>query len=235
MCVLPLKAYDGAIDVILDLTLLSPNFGLGWYLSYLLIWYVVFWVLHRFVRDNKTRLIVMSVITIALMVYYGFKSGIRFEQSFAFPLGVMMANYEDKSKKFFKGGVVVALLAVGVVLLGIKQTSYVRNMPEIILNILNLVMKESVGIGLVMGVVVVSESRNWIRTKDILIKILTPIGLASYELYLVHGYALGIFNLKYSKWLLVAMFIGISVVVTALLYIIDKKVSSALKKALLMI
>ena len=86
-----------------------------------------------------------------------------------------------------------------------------------------------------MGVVVVSESRNWIRTKDILIKILTPIGLASYELYLVHGYALGIFNLKYSKWLLVAMFIGISVVVTALLYIIDKKVSSALKKALLMI
>lgn len=127
------------------------------------------------------------------------------------------------------------MLAIGIILLGLKQTSYVRNMPEIILNILNLVMKESVGIGLVMGVVIVSESKKLVKVKEVLIKILTPIGFSSYERYLVHGYALGIFNLGYSKWLLVAMFIGISVVGSAMLYIIDKKVSTYFRKSLLMV
>ena len=231
ICVLPLKAYDGALDVFLDLTLVSPNFSLGWYLNYLLLWYVVFWVLHRFIGDDKnTRLIVMCIITVGLMVYYGFKSGLRFEQSFAFPLGVVMANYEDKAKKVFKGRVVIILLAVGVILLGLKQTSYVRNLPDLLLNILNLVMKESVGIGLVIGTVVVFESKNWISIKGSLVKILVPIGLASYELYLVHGYALKIFDLSISKELSVLIFIGISMVGTTLFYFVENKIVARLKR-----
>ena len=225
-----LKNYDGVIDVILDLSLISPNFGLGWYLSYLLLWYVVFWVLHRFIGNKNARLILLGIVTIGFMVYFGITSGIRFEQSFAFPIGVVMANYEEQSKKFFKSRIVVGLLATGAILLGLKQTSYVRNMSEMVINILNLVMKESVGIGLVMGVVVIEEMARCGKEKELICKVLTPIGLASYELYLVHGYALKIFELDYTKWLLVAVFIGISVTGTTVLYFVDKTIAGGFKK-----
>lgn len=234
---LPTKSYfapfelDKLQDLILDLTLVKPYFGLGWYLSYLVLQYILFWGLHKVIKNTKTRLAILALISVLFAMYFNRMSYIRFEQAFSFTAGVLIADYESVMEKyFFRKEVIFVLLISGIFLLGIKQVNFVREMSQTVLNILNLFIKEFIGMGLVVAVIVFKKYNisNWLIS--ILNSVITLLGRISYELYLAHGYALMVFKLNLSKFVGVIVFIECTIAGTLFLYYINKKISVLLKK-----
>lgn len=68
----------------------------------------------------------------------------------------------------------------------------------------------------------------------ILIKrILTPVGKASFELYLVHGYALSVFSVGWGKGLCVLAFLAISIAGTIVFHIFNSWLGKTLKGKLI--
>lgn len=74
------------------------------------------------------------------------------------------------------------MLATGIAFLALKQLPAVREAPDIIMNIVQFMIKLPAGLGLMQMV--------WLLSKHLNTKILTYIGLFGYELYIIHGYIL---------------------------------------------
>lgn len=92
-------------SILLDFTLLRPLFRLGWYLNYLLLWYIVFWVVNKGIEKftksviDKERVVLWCVIAVILAVYFNYHSYIKFEQSLSFLAGIIIAYYPETIRK----------------------------------------------------------------------------------------------------------------------------------------
>lgn len=109
-----------------------------------------------------------------------FDKGLQAEQSFSFLLGVLVSdNHEKAFKKItdFRG--IAFLLVLGIMLLGLKQVSAIRVFEDTAIWWgIQLIMKVSVAIALI-GMVYVQ--RSFFNNRMV-----SSIGLISYEIYLVH-------------------------------------------------
>ena len=214
-------------DFILDILLIRPQCPLGWYLNYLILWYITFWLINFcFDKLKITRWKAAAFIIISLFyaMYYQNKSALRFEQSFSFIIGVFMAYCPlMQGKKINKKIFIIIFYSIGILLLGMKQISYIRTQSKQVLLILDLIFKTSFALA-----IIVSIQYMWViklsfigKCKSILIKAMIPLGLSSYELYLIHGYALKCYELPIPKWQSTLSTIISTVFGTALLYCID--------------
>lgn len=116
-------------DFIMDILLIRPRFGLGWYLNYLLVWYILFWSTHIFpFKTNKSRLIWMSAFALIFAGINTQISDLRFEQSFSFIMGMLAAIYLEKQprRSYIKADIVTSI--IGFVMLAIKQIPTFRNL-----------------------------------------------------------------------------------------------------------
>ena len=216
------------VDVIGDITLFRPQFMLGWYLNYLLLWYIVFWIVNSLNISEKNKWRIFGTIAIVLAIYFNFNSSIRFEQSLSFLTGILIAK-KNLKKYITKLNGIMALVAA-IIILAIKQTGYIRQQSQTILNIVDLLIKNFALIGiLILGYILF----NSLRKQNGILKCLEKIGVISYELYLVHGYALGIFNLDYSTLLCIILFLSVSLGGAVILWIIDKFICNHVKNWLL--
>ena len=165
------------LDFALDLTCLRPLYSKGWYLSYLFLWYAVFYLVRRVrVLDRFRRPIFLAV----SVVFFFIHPEIRAEQAFSFFCGLMISEY--KPHKLLKLRNAIALTGFGVVFLAVKQLPAVRAMPTVLVNFVQLCIKLPVGLGLMM--------LAWFLFRRFTAKPLYAVGVISYELYLVHGYVL---------------------------------------------
>lgn len=109
---------------------------------------------------------------------------LRAEQAFAFATGLALSEYKnrDKLKSIINWKSGSILLICGCIFLALKQMSFIRNAPQTIFNLIQLMIKLPCGLGAGFWIVSIKKRCN--------LKLFNFIGTISYELYLVHGYVI---------------------------------------------
>lgn len=163
------------IQDILFIRWLNPN---GWYMQYLAVCYILFYIGMKYIDNKKVRMGLWCIIAFCSFILCG---NLRAEQAVSFVLGLVVAEkYEYIEKITPKRKVVmsVLLLLVGLILLSIKQIPVVRVQPQLLISFINLLMKSSF-----MLAVILATTRLCFR-----INLIVFIGEISYPFYLIHGY-----------------------------------------------
>lgn len=180
------------IEIIKDLTFLEPKFRLGWYLNYLLVWYIIFWMFYKLCTRYRLKLNSTLIVSFwfSVSVIIGFHyvdiSSIRYEQTFSFFIGVIMSYFPDKIYRFISNKKWLIWILLGILFLGIKQIHYVRELPAVMYVNIDLIIKTAISFG-IMGYIVLTD---FVYTE----RSISLLGKYSYELYLVHGSLLLMFN-----------------------------------------
>ncbi len=169
------------LDFVLDITCVKPIYGNGWYLQYLLGWYIVFWIVMKvpFLQKHKYSILLLVSAFIFFLSY-----GLAAEQALSFVSGVVFAEYKDNEllKKHLNFKTSVGLLLIGVLALAFKQIDFVRNSPELCVKAVQLLIKLPIGIFIVYAIYQIGQKVS--------LNGLAYIGTLSYEMYLVHGFVL---------------------------------------------
>lgn len=217
ICTIPLREWNGVHSFILDLFLIKPQHPLGWYMNYLLLWYITFWAVRKYIKkiDQSVLLFVISCI---YAVLFFFISAIRFEQSFSFFMGLSLALFIPKKIDKRKLWIYVfGLFSIAVTCLLMKQIPLIRvsEYSSYLLEILDLLIKFSSVYAIMIFACCLSNKVN---------KSLLCIGGLSYELYLVHGYALNIWQTDLSGFAVIALFTIITIAGTFLFQYVNSRI-----------
>lgn len=166
-----------SLDFVLDITCLNTYY---WYVSYNVLWYILFYFVMRISLLQKHKIIVLITFAVLSFIIFCNISPIRAEQSLSFPLGVILAEIklQNKDLKLFNISYSVIFLFIGVAFLAIKQLSFIRSSPVYIFCTVELIVKLFIGAGSI-GVI-------YFVLKYLKLKPLYWLGTISYELYLVH-------------------------------------------------
>ncbi len=177
-------------DFVLDVLFIKPKYAHGWYLSNLIMWYAIFYIVRRITLINKYRIHVFLIISI---ISFLLLSEIRAEQSLSFFTGVFLSEHKNdlRIKKWFqwKGGSI--LILIGAFALGVKQFDLIRSGPQIIFNLIQLMIKLPCGLGIMLII--------WELGKHMNLRFFNLIGIVSYEIYITHGYVLGAVTHTYTQ------------------------------------
>lgn len=210
---------------IMDITLLKPLFPLGWYLNYLMLMYISFWIIKKaFNKDTSLIFVLLSVVFGA--VFFFTNNGIRFEQSLAFPIGLLLANVkEGRLEKFFDVRFGLCLIIVAIFFLAIKQIPIIRIDYKSMIFVLDLFVKTFFSCGILMIFYSFYKANKVVKVFNIY----KMLGKYSYELYLVHGYALCVFSYFYCGEAL-CLFLTITIMGVSFLVYIERKTIDSFNK-----
>lgn len=219
---------NGVTDVktiLLGIIFVKPAIPYGWYFQYLLIWYMVFWI-YGFVYSGKWK---WTILLTCAAISFCFLPEIMAEQSISFIAGVFLAIKEEQflkditeNKKVF---ISLGLMLLGIVALGIKQFETVRNAPQIIFNVVQLLIKLPIAIGIIM--LVLSRYVN----ANVKFRGLYLLGSISYELYLLHGMCINSIRSTGAVYIMIALLI--SIILACLLKVINELLEKNLKNLLI--
>lgn len=212
-------------DFLGDIFCIRPLYANGWYLSYLVLWYVIFYTVKRLKVLRNRELTIFCCVSIVMFFGYTYlqKSPIRAEQSFAFVFGIFLSKMKDRKfiKKIISVRMMVFCLCIGMIALAIKQLPVVRIAPQVIYNLVEMLIKIPCGFGVMQ--------LTWILSKKINVKMFVWIGTIAYELYILHGYVLSYVDVNWTGWMIfmVASFGG-----AGLLYKVRKMYEPYLKRSI---
>lgn len=185
-------------DFLLDIFCIKPLYANGWYLSYLVLWYVIFYAVKRLEVLRERELTVFFCISIVMFFAYTYwqNSPIRAEQSFAFMFGIFLSKMKDRKfmKKMVSVRMMVFCLCAGVMALAVKQLPIVRTAPQVIYNLVEMFIKIPCGFG--------AMQLAWNLSKKLNMKVFGWIGTIAYELYLLHGYILSHVEVSWTGWMI---------------------------------
>ena len=178
---------------VMDVFLVKPKYIFGWYLNYILLWYLIFYFTMRSKSLKKHKNIVFVIISI---VMFFLNSEIRAEQSLSFLAGIIYSECEYKPiRKFLYGwekGIIMIL--IGVSFLAFKQTTLIREAHYLIFNFVQLMIKLPIGLGLCVLLSTVFVCKRSLGIASLILNYVksffSMLGKASYEIYLLHGYVL---------------------------------------------
>lgn len=108
--------YASFMDFLLDITLIKTYHPLGWYLTFLLINYLVFYFTFKYVKVNASFTFYCLIVILSL-AFFVLKLPLFFEQSFSFALGIYFVNKDYK--RIFNWKNMLLFLIIGIVSLGI--------------------------------------------------------------------------------------------------------------------
>lgn len=216
--------YDFSLSgFLLDITCIKPMYTNGWYLQYLVTWYLIFYIVKRVVKPEKWKAILLFCVISAVMFFT--MPEIKAEQSLSFLTGIVFSEYYDSQKirSFFRRWWIGSIfLFIGVVALTVKQTSIIREGPQLLYNLMQLLIKWPCAIGLIILVLCLSER--------ISLRFFLMVGTISYELYIIHGYVFGAVSVSIVG---AVLFIMTSVVASSVYWLfISKVLKPVLTKAL---
>lgn len=198
----------------MDIMCIRPLYANGWYLSYMLLWYVLFYLIMRLRALEKYRCQAFFAISLFLFFYFGNRSPIRAEQSLSFFAGFILAEYEDseiiRNKITLKTGIL--MFALGIAFLAIKQLEIIRDAPAIVFNFVQLMIKLPCALGILIGV--------WMTSRKINLRFFQWVGMLSFDIYIIHGYLLEKTEVNYCGAI---MFILLTTVCSVLFWLIMNK------------
>ena len=151
-----------------------------WFVTYILLWYVAFYVSCRWFSKYKTIVLFMFSL-VSFFLYYELAA----EQSLGFIIGVLMSEHINEIKKIIanRRRLIImsawSLFVIGVVFLAVKQLPELRqHQGDILYNAVQLMIKCPISLAIILGVYYMP----YVIDKTFL----ALTGLISYELYLVH-------------------------------------------------
>ena len=192
--------------VLLDILLIKPTHPLGWYLNYLMMWYLIFYF--AFITKVKEKYKIYVIIIISFLLFFVLGE-IRAEQSLSFLCGILLSYHKEKNyKPTWKNSII--FLLIGFTFLLFKQMTYVRELPQMALNVVQLLIKFPLGFGIILLSYKIKDYLNH--------NIFNFLGGISFEIYLIHGYTITM--LQKLTFINITLFITLTLVLS----IIFKKV-----------
>lgn len=180
-----------------------------WYIQYIIIWYVIFYIVKKFVNKKLHNCIFLMFGLLFLII---FKDTVWGEQSLSFVLGVLLSEYPKINSWFATKSMKSILLMFvqcfifSIIFLALKIYGFDNINNYFIMSVIQLLMKLSSAIFLLKLINVFQNS------PFVALKIL---GIYSYEIYLTHVIAIGMIDNNNSYSLIIiffALIIGLSVV-----------------------
>lgn len=216
---IPLRGgYSSVWDVLGDLTAVHSKYYLGWYITYQLAWYALYYFGMRFIKDQKVRYSAWILIGLVILL---FMRMLYARQALTFILGVALSDYKSWFAVLKKNKVICGIAVLAIMLLGIKQIPIFRTTPAQIQNCLDMLMATCFAVSLLIIPATVGK------------RLLTPLyylGIISYEIYLTHGYILWMVDLTFTNAL---VFYALTIGVAALGHIAIKRIQRFLTDCLL--
>lgn len=198
------------IPFILDITGIKSEY---WYISYLLQWYIIFYVLYKI--TSSLSIILMAIISFLILL---FSSEIQAEQAFSFLFGVLASRYYTPINGFIakkKGIIVLFFFLIGTSFLLIKQIPIIREYRgTYIYNLMQCFIKLPLAF-----VLIISLSYVTLIIKS---RILLFFSLISYELYLVH---MKFISMVDPNWKSIILFWVMSIFLSYLFYKYNSRIS----------
>lgn len=196
-----------AIKIVKDIFLIDIYQPYGWYLQLLFFWYVVFYIISSLFKHNKLRVFILLIISLSFVF---FPNGLWAEQAISFIAGVMMSEVKSKEgvleKYFSSKKILIFFISTGLLSLLLKQFDFVRELPSLIYNIVELTIKFPLGLALL--IVIFSYQKIFNNS------FISIMGKYSYSIYLIHAYT--ILFLVYPTYLNIIIFFIITFLSTML-------------------
>ena len=167
---------------------------------------------------DQYRLPIFTVLSIAVFFFLG---ELQAEQSLSFLAGVLLSEKKEvvKDKVGAENGIII--LSIGIFFLALKQIPATRNAHEIVMKLVQLMIKLPCALGFIILAHMVSEK--------LCLKCLGWIGAISYELYLIHGYVLDRVSINGVG---AVLFVVVTVLMSCLFGLVLKKLKPFEKKML---
>lgn len=190
------------LDFLFDITCIKPLYGLGWYLNYLLLFYVVFTIYQL----SKRRFQQKSIFIIAIAASISFIVGpteLQAEQCLSFITGVVLSEYKiaptHKKAPLDSWKEAVVAFLVGALAFILKRVNIFESIHWIYF--IQVIYKYSWAVMLVLVV--------WIVIQRVTLKPAATFGKYSYEIYLIHGYMFHLMK-SIANIPIFVLFIGVS-------------------------
>ena len=190
----------GIKDYLLDIFFIDPLYANGWFLTYIAVWYLVFYIVMR-TRDRlaerfsdfiaqTVKWMIMGAVCFYIFV---FCREIWAEQALSFAFGILLSEKKDTEvyEKIQDWKISLLLFIIATVFLAFKQTSFIREAPEIVMKVVQLMIKLPYGCVVIMLPLILNLTTLLRRLFEKANGIFFSIGTISFELYLIHGYVLG--------------------------------------------
>lgn len=162
----------------MSLLLIKPFNVYWWFMQYLLIWYMLFWIVNILRISDKMKMCLLAAAAVACFIV--FKDAMWGQQSFSFVIGVFLAAYGVKGKKYIIG---ISAMLLGIFALAVKQIPVLRNADiTYIWNFIQLINKTGIAVGTIF---IMLYAGRLFKSR-----LMCFIGSISFELYLVHSYTI---------------------------------------------
>jgi len=171
-----------------------------WFVTFILLWYLLFYIFNYLTCQNHTAFILLGISHFLLPVNY-YILHLEWYQFIAFPVGCLLAAYYNKIQIIYKNNRVISVYAATVTLLCILFYKYCMGHEELfnkvygaIPNILLVYFAEVNGIFLCVALAVLVLR---VLETGFHFNILLLLGKYSYEIFLLHG----VFLIKYDPFI----------------------------------
>lgn len=203
---LPLHWGMGWQAILKDFTFVQPLNPFGWYMQFLFIWYILYYVT-TFANKYKLPLMVLAGFIIWLT-----GDSLHAQNAFSFAIGVALAQMKSIGNLWKKKYLLIAL-SMSLVCFFVRD--YVKlhhHNINLLWNGVSLSYYLALIFSVVIGYKLLSNHKVWLPYNGLIV-----VGVYSYELYLLHGYAYKVLAAP-AIILMVTEFAAICIVCTYILH-----------------
>lgn len=201
---------------------LIKTYSYWWFIQFILISYVVFYLVYRFIAEDK-RIACLGVTSVIFFILV--KENLWSQQAISFLIGICFAKYNEKKlttrKALFIGGFAIV---IGVMSLAIKQLPIIRDSNYLIFNTNQIILCVGVSIGVIYI--------TYVLLKLSIVRIFSILGIVSYEAYLVHTLFIFIISNSFTVTNIV-VYLLVCTLVVYLFYFINSKLLRTKEKSLI--
>ena len=176
---------------LLDFFFLKPATGYGWFMGYIVICYLIFYAVKRFVPTEKRMAVLIGAFVTWFVLESVFFSNpdmpfLRARQMLSFPCGVLLAKHKEKIEVALTKTKSVLILTGGgtlcLLFMVTTQLHIVKELPYLVSNTMAILTCLPMALGiLAFGKAFSGFFEN---------RMLLIVGEISYEIYLVHAFTL---------------------------------------------
>jgi len=212
--------------LVLGLDLKSSIDSTMWYISFILLWYMVFYIAFKLMKNKITRLTFILIYSILFYMFVSkaFSPYVASEHYvFEFPIGVVLGMYCTSINKLINkcSNLFLAVVDIGCLIIFVKFMGQYSNI------FLNVICMNLIVIVCIITFILFDKYRK----KS---KVLTLIGSLSYEIYLFEGVFLWrykfIFNAFDKKYVQTIVYISFIIILSVFLKILVNVINKLLEK-----
>ena len=153
------------------------DFPYYWFIDYILVWYAAFYIIAILPGLYARRYSALGIIG---LVFFLLGGGLRAEQAISFLLGVWISDNTKRAEKVLTSKIMILCMAmVGAALLALKQVPIIRSYED---THLWYALQISMKLPFALALIGITQKIQSLVNNSLI----SAIGIASYEFYLVH-------------------------------------------------